>query len=72
MGDRLWEKVKDLPTGICHGDLHRGNLLQDHDGKIYLVDFDTACRAPYMFDVMVIMAGSNAGINRRALRRANT
>ena len=54
LGDRLWEKVKDLPTGICHGDLHRGNLLQDHDGKIYLVDFDTACRAPYMFDVMVM------------------
>ena len=54
LGERLWEQVKDLPCGICHGDLHRGNLLQNAEGKIYLVDFDTICRAPYMFDVMVM------------------
>ncbi len=54
MGERLWDKVKDLPRGNCHGDLHRGNLLQDKDGQVYLVDFDTACRAPFMFDVMVM------------------
>ena len=54
MGERLWNKVKDLPQGICHGDLHRGNLLQNTDGKIYLVDFDTVCRAPRMFDIMVM------------------
>ena len=54
LGERLWEKVKDLNTGICHGDLHRGNLLQDQNGEIYLVDFDTICKAPIMFDVMVM------------------
>lgn len=54
LGERLWEKVKNLPQGNCHGDLHRGNLLQNADGKIYLVDFDTACKAPVMFDVMVM------------------
>ncbi len=54
LGNHLWDKVNDLPQGICHGDLHRGNLLQNTDGKIYLVDFDTACRAPFMFDVMVM------------------
>ena len=54
LGERLWNKVKDLPRGNCHGDLHRGNLLQNTDGKIYLVDFDTACKAPLMFDVMVM------------------
>ena len=54
LGDRLWEKVKDLPQGTCHGDLHRGNLLQNADGNIYLVDFDTVCRAPRMFDIMVM------------------
>ena len=54
LGERLWDKVKELPLGICHGDLHRGNLLQNSEGKIYLVDFDTACRAPFMFDVMVM------------------
>ena len=54
LGEHLWDKVKDLPQGNCHGDLHRGNLLQNADGKIYLVDFDTACCAPLMFDVMVM------------------
>ena len=54
LGEHLWDKVKELPQANCHGDLHRGNLLQNKDGKIYLVDFDTACRAPLMFDVMVI------------------
>ncbi|MBO4749102.1 MAG: phosphotransferase [Lachnospiraceae bacterium] len=54
LGERLWDKVKNLPQGKCHGDLHRGNLLQNSDGQIYLVDFDTVCRAPFMFDVMVM------------------
>ena len=54
LGERLWDKVKDLPRGKCHGDLHRGNLLQNADGLIFLVDFDTVCHAPFMFDVMVM------------------
>ena len=54
LGERLWDKVKNLPQGKCHGDLHRGNLLQNSDGQIFLVDFDTVCRAPFMFDVMVM------------------
>ena len=54
LGERLWEKVRDLPQGRCHGDLHRGNLLQRGDGQIFLVDFDTVCRAPLMFDLMVL------------------
>lgn len=54
IGESLWEKVGNLPQGNCHGDLHRGNLIQNKDGKIYLVDFDTVCRAPLMFDVMVM------------------
>ena len=54
LGERLWDKVKDIPQGKCHGDLHRGNLLQNPDGQIYLVDFDTVCRAPLIFDVMVM------------------
>ena len=54
LGERLWEEVRNLPQGNCHGDLHRGNLIQNTDGKIYLVDFDTVCRAPLMFDIMVM------------------
>ena len=58
-GGRLWDKVKALPQGLCHGDLHRGNLIQRADGLIYLVDFDTACRAPKMFDLMVMCDMTN-------------
>ena len=54
LGERLWDMLKDLPQGNCHGDLHRGNLIQKSNGQIYLVDFDTVCRAPLMFDVMVM------------------
>ena len=54
LGERLWEQVRDLPQGRCHGDLHRGNLLQRGDGRIFLLDFDTVCRAPRMFDLTVL------------------
>ncbi|MBR4823613.1 MAG: phosphotransferase [Spirochaetaceae bacterium] len=59
LGERLWKKVEKLPYGICHGDLHRGNLLQTKNGQIYLLDFDTVCKAPLMFDVMVICDMTN-------------
>lgn len=54
LGAKFWERVKDCPMGVCHGDLHRGNMLETAEGKIYLLDFDTACLAPRMFDVMVM------------------
>ena len=59
LGERLWKKVEKLPYGICHGDLHRGNLLQTKNGQIYLLDFDTVCKAPLMFDVMVMCDMTN-------------
>lgn len=54
LGENLWNHVKNCPTGICHGDLHRGNLLETADGEICVLDFDTVCIAPLMFDVMVM------------------
>lgn len=54
LGRKLWECVKDCPVGGCHGDLHRGNLLETESGTIYLLDFDTVCTVPYMFDVAVM------------------
>lgn len=54
LGAKLWERVKNCPVGVCHGDLHRGNLLETAEEKIYLLDFDTVCLAPRMFDVAVM------------------
>lgn len=54
LGEKLWDHVKQCPVGVCHGDLHRGNLLETAGGEIYFTDFDTICVAPLMFDVMVM------------------
>lgn len=54
IGNLLWDRVKDLSYGFCHGDLHRGNLLKTADDKIYMLDFDTACFAPQLFDIAVM------------------
>ena len=51
LGDKLWEKVKDLPRGYCHCDLYRGNIFRDRDGKLYVLDFDTSCNAFPMYDI---------------------
>ena len=54
LGERLWRRVEDQCPAVCHGDLHRGNLLEDGDGQIFVLDFDTVCRAPVLFDVSVM------------------
>lgn len=59
LGNHLWECVMDLPYGYCHGDLHRGNLLITPDNIIYILDFDTSCYAPRMFDIMVMCDTTN-------------
>lgn len=53
-GDALWEEVKDLPRGYCHGDLYRGNLHKAKDGAIYVLDFDTSCEGFPLYDPVLI------------------
>jgi Ser/Thr protein kinase RdoA (MazF antagonist) len=53
-GDALWEEIKDLPRGYCHGDLYNGNIRKSRDGKLYLHDFDTACEGFPMYDPALI------------------
>lgn len=50
-GNDLWERVKNLPRGYCHGDLYRGNILKASGKLMYVVDFDTSCTAFPMYDV---------------------
>jgi Ser/Thr protein kinase RdoA (MazF antagonist) len=49
-GNILWEKVKDLPYGYCHGDMYVGNIHKTPDEKFYLLDFDTSCEGFPMYD----------------------
>ena len=49
-GDALWERVKDLPYGYCHGDLYPGNILKTAAGQLFLLDFDTFCEGFLLYD----------------------
>lgn len=53
LGDELWSRVKELPRGFCHGDLYDGNVHHAENGKVYIVDFDTACTAFPMYDIVL-------------------
>ena len=53
-GDLLWDKVKDLPYGFCHGDMYVGNIHKTPEGKLYLLDFDTSCEGFPMYDPALI------------------
>ena len=53
-GEALWEKIKDLPRGYCHGDMYRGNILKTPDGGLYALDFDTSCEGFPMYDLTLI------------------
>jgi Ser/Thr protein kinase RdoA (MazF antagonist) len=53
-GDKLWEQIKDLPRGFCHGDVYSGNIHKTPDGKLFLLDFDTSCDGFPMYDAALI------------------
>lgn len=53
-GDSLWESIKDLPRGYCHGDLYEGNIRKASDGQLYIHDFDTSCQGFPMYDPTLI------------------
>jgi homoserine kinase type II len=49
----LFEKMKDLRTGLIHGDYHDGNVFFDEAGNItHVFDLEKACIAPYVFEIV--------------------
>ncbi len=54
LGDLLWDNIKELPSGYCHGDLHLGNIIKTLDGNYSILDFDTSCLAFSAYDIMVL------------------
>lgn len=42
-----------LPQGLVHGDLFRDNVLWDGPRIAALIDFESASRGPFVYDVMV-------------------
>jgi Ser/Thr protein kinase RdoA (MazF antagonist) len=53
-GDALWNQIKDLPQGYCHGDMYDGNIRKALDGSLYIHDFDTSCIGFPMYDPTLI------------------
>ena len=43
----------DLPKGICHGDLFRDNVLWQGKKLRALIDFESVCLNPFVYDLMV-------------------
>jgi len=58
-GDMLWERVKNLPRGYCHGDLYCGNLHKTPDGQLYVLDFDSSCHAFPQHDIALFCNGTD-------------
>ncbi len=44
-----------LPHGLIHGDLFRDNVLISEDRVSGLLDFESASRGPYVYDLMVTL-----------------
>jgi homoserine kinase type II len=42
-----------LPSGIIHGDLFRDNVLWEDGIPVALLDFESACDGPWVYDLMV-------------------
>jgi Ser/Thr protein kinase RdoA (MazF antagonist) len=57
-GNEMWEKVKDLPQSFNHCDLYVGNIHTTDTGKMYIVDFDTACMSFSGYDIILFCNGT--------------
>lgn len=46
-----YPNLATLPHGINHGDLHLGNLIEDMEGQLVLLDLELCSDAPYLKDI---------------------
>lgn len=49
-------RLGDRPRVLAHRDLHDGQILEDHDGTLVLLDLDTAGRADPALDIGNLLA----------------
>jgi spectinomycin phosphotransferase len=55
---------------LCHSDIHRGNLLLDVTGKLYVVDWDQPVYAPIERDLMFVSGGAEGFLGMTPHQRA--
>lgn len=51
----LPQRRGDLPQGLIHSDLFRDNVLWHGPRILALIDFESASRGPYLYDLMVTL-----------------
>jgi Ser/Thr protein kinase RdoA (MazF antagonist) len=71
--DKVYEKFTaipfdELPKAFVHGDLIKPNLILDHQGDIYVVDFSVANTYPRIQELAVIAQSLLASPSEPALR----
>jgi spectinomycin phosphotransferase len=49
---------RTLPYVICHADLHPANLLRDHTGHVFVIDWDEVMFAPKERDFLFVKVSS--------------
>lgn len=47
------ERNEGLPSGLVHGDLFRDNVVWRGDDIVALLDFESACAGPFVYDLCV-------------------
>lgn len=52
---KLASERKVLPSGLIHGDLFRDNVLVRGDEIVGLLDFESACRGAFVYDLVVTL-----------------
>ncbi len=59
---RARAEARDVPVGLVHGDLFRDNVLWKEDGTVAaLLDFESASRGRFVFDLMVTVLAWSFG-----------
>lgn len=56
--ERLDESLEEFDFIRLHGDLHRGNILEDSTGEFVIVDFDDMINGPEVQDFWMLMPSS--------------
>jgi spectinomycin phosphotransferase len=52
------------PYVICHADLHPGNMIRDHAGRVHLIDWDDVMLAPKERDFLFVADSPDEGAAR--------
>jgi spectinomycin phosphotransferase len=55
---------RTLPYIVCHADLHPANLLRDHVGHVFVIDWDEVMLAPKERDFIFVKAAPADGLSR--------